>query len=482
MTHYPVVMWRPSEPVTAARFGRWRPVTSWPLPDQAINDDVIDLSWELVDGGSQRNFQNLAANPSFSRPDLALPLAVPTLFAPNTTIQFFPTYESISFAPPIAETDATKSRHLGGDAPGLPHREHVMRLLPNSGAPLGDTPADKAKAEVALKAMKRSLRGWLSFRNCMDDYVQWRPRRAHERFVVRVPSHSPKPQSLRPCATSVSTTRAHWLERSTRSYRKWGSMRTACPIRMLPSRSRRGGQARRDCYRWRLPERAANARRARARVVRSRHSHRGRCSPWLPVHQEPRGCRQRQRASPLYSRGRLHRLGLLDQDGLCARHRMDRLGQTRPSRTGHRTSFERGFVVAISTQLPRPRADASSRSLTCHCLTNHRRATAAGQVGDRLEASARARAVSGLDLSDLLEQGRELLDAANPAFGVAIDVLADPYLAEIVCHAERLARIEQGKPAGVGVCQDAGSRRRDATWNWPSPRRQTSSRCCVGAA
>ncbi len=47
-----------------------------------------------------------------------------------------------------------------------------MRLLPNSGAPLGDTPADKAKAEVALKAMKRSLRGWLSFRNRMDDYVR----------------------------------------------------------------------------------------------------------------------------------------------------------------------------------------------------------------------------------------------------------------------------------------------------------------------
>ena len=118
MTHYPVVMWRPSEPITAARFGRWRPVTSWPLPDQAINDDVIDLSWELVDGGSQRNFQNLAANPSFSRPDLALPLAVPTLFAPNTTIQFFPTYESISFAPPIAETDATRAGILAVTLPG----------------------------------------------------------------------------------------------------------------------------------------------------------------------------------------------------------------------------------------------------------------------------------------------------------------------------------------------------------------------------
>jgi len=37
--------------------------------------------------------------------------------------------------------------------------------------PLGDTPADKAKAEAALISMKRSLRSWLSFRNRMDDYV-----------------------------------------------------------------------------------------------------------------------------------------------------------------------------------------------------------------------------------------------------------------------------------------------------------------------
>jgi len=97
-THEPRVIWRPSEPDTASRFGRWRPVYSWPLPDQVVDDDVVDISWELVDGGSQRNFQNLPTNPGFSRPDIAIPLSVPTLFAPNTTIQFFPTYESIDFS------------------------------------------------------------------------------------------------------------------------------------------------------------------------------------------------------------------------------------------------------------------------------------------------------------------------------------------------------------------------------------------------
>ena len=97
MSHFPLVTWRPSAPDTATRFGQWRPVATWPLPDQVVDGDRIDLSWEFVSGGSQRNFQNEPWGPIFSRPDNLVPLPIPTLFAPNETIQMFLTYESISF-------------------------------------------------------------------------------------------------------------------------------------------------------------------------------------------------------------------------------------------------------------------------------------------------------------------------------------------------------------------------------------------------
>lgn len=98
MCFEPEALWMPSAPDTTPNFGRWRPVFSYPLPDQVVDTDIIDISWELVDTGSQRNFQNLPSPPSFSRPDLLIPLAVPTLFAPNTTIQFFPTFNDITFS------------------------------------------------------------------------------------------------------------------------------------------------------------------------------------------------------------------------------------------------------------------------------------------------------------------------------------------------------------------------------------------------
>lgn len=99
-THYPWVAWKPNAPATADNFGRWSPVSSWPLPTQQVATiDIIDLSYEVVDSGSQRNFQNEAAGPIFSRPDNLVPLPVPTLFAPNTTIQFYPTFERIFFDP-----------------------------------------------------------------------------------------------------------------------------------------------------------------------------------------------------------------------------------------------------------------------------------------------------------------------------------------------------------------------------------------------
>jgi len=105
-THYPLVIWRPSAPATATNLGQWSPVASWPLPTQqrGAQQDCIDLSYEVVDTGSQRNFQNLAVGPIFSRPDLLAPLPVPTLFAPNTTINFIPTYNRIFFGAPAVPT------------------------------------------------------------------------------------------------------------------------------------------------------------------------------------------------------------------------------------------------------------------------------------------------------------------------------------------------------------------------------------------
>lgn len=99
-THYPFAIWKPSAPANADNFGRWSPVASWPLPTQQVtNQDCIDLSYEVVDSGSQRNFQNEAVPPVFSRPDNLIPLPVPTLFAPNSVIQVFPTFERIFFDP-----------------------------------------------------------------------------------------------------------------------------------------------------------------------------------------------------------------------------------------------------------------------------------------------------------------------------------------------------------------------------------------------
>ena len=97
MTHYPVVLWKPTTPSDATQFGYWRPPFIFPVPAQEAGTDFINISWELVSGGSQRNFQNESAVPMFSQPNNMIPLPVPTMFDPNDTIQFFPTYESISF-------------------------------------------------------------------------------------------------------------------------------------------------------------------------------------------------------------------------------------------------------------------------------------------------------------------------------------------------------------------------------------------------
>jgi hypothetical protein len=97
MTHYPMVLWRPTAPANATNYERWRPVTTFPLPVQTDNTDIIDLQYELQDGGSQRNFQNAPRGPLFSRPDNIVPCAVPTLWSPNAAIAFYPTYNKITW-------------------------------------------------------------------------------------------------------------------------------------------------------------------------------------------------------------------------------------------------------------------------------------------------------------------------------------------------------------------------------------------------
>lgn len=98
MTHYPLVAWRPNAPSSATNFGRWRPVASWPLPTQELSSDFIDISFEIVDGGTQRNYQNSANGPGpLSRPDNIVPLPEWSVVSPNSVLQFFPTYEAINF-------------------------------------------------------------------------------------------------------------------------------------------------------------------------------------------------------------------------------------------------------------------------------------------------------------------------------------------------------------------------------------------------
>lgn len=96
-THWPVVMWRPNAPSTATNLGVWRPVYSWPLPDQVEDADLINLSWEIRDGGSQRLFQSESMPPMFSYPGALHPLPFPTVFAPNSSLVFTPIYENIAF-------------------------------------------------------------------------------------------------------------------------------------------------------------------------------------------------------------------------------------------------------------------------------------------------------------------------------------------------------------------------------------------------
>lgn len=97
-THFPIVMWRPTAPSNGTNFKRWSPVASSPLPAQEISNlDLLDISFEIQDSGTSRNFQNESLPPMFS--DHRHPTRLPevTLFEPNSTISFFPFYERVFF-------------------------------------------------------------------------------------------------------------------------------------------------------------------------------------------------------------------------------------------------------------------------------------------------------------------------------------------------------------------------------------------------
>lgn len=94
MTHYPMALWRPTAPDNATNFGRWRPVTSHPLPTMQVPGDIIDISYLLDDSGSQRYMQNELRGPVLSRPDNLVPCAIPTQWAPNAAIKFTPFYHA----------------------------------------------------------------------------------------------------------------------------------------------------------------------------------------------------------------------------------------------------------------------------------------------------------------------------------------------------------------------------------------------------
>jgi hypothetical protein len=107
MTHYPMVLWRPTAPAEATNLNRWRPVSSFPLPTQQLTTDIIDMGYELNDGGNLRQFQNEMRGPLFSRPDNIVPTPVPTLWSPNAAIQFVPQYLALTWNGAVPPTEGT---------------------------------------------------------------------------------------------------------------------------------------------------------------------------------------------------------------------------------------------------------------------------------------------------------------------------------------------------------------------------------------
>lgn len=107
MTHYPLAIWRPTAPNNATNLNRWRPVSTFPLPTQVVSTDIIDILYELQDGGSQRLAQNAPRGPLLSRPDNIVPCPIPTLWAANAAIVFQPTYLALTWNSQVPPTEGT---------------------------------------------------------------------------------------------------------------------------------------------------------------------------------------------------------------------------------------------------------------------------------------------------------------------------------------------------------------------------------------
>lgn len=117
-TGYPFAIWKPTAPTNADNLGRWSPVSTWPLPTQEFtNGDVIDISYDWNDGGSDRAFQTSSVPPVLSRPDVIHPLPQWMLWTPNSTIKITPTYERIVFR--TAPTNDTTEGQLFFVCPGF---------------------------------------------------------------------------------------------------------------------------------------------------------------------------------------------------------------------------------------------------------------------------------------------------------------------------------------------------------------------------
>lgn len=117
MTHFPLVVWKPTTPTNATNFGIWRTISSADLPTQQVTTDYIDISWQLIDTGPTRNLQNdVVPGGVLSNPRELKKLPTPTKFEPNTTITFTPTYENISFN---ASGTATTGGRLCVVLPGI---------------------------------------------------------------------------------------------------------------------------------------------------------------------------------------------------------------------------------------------------------------------------------------------------------------------------------------------------------------------------
>lgn len=96
MTSYPVFMWKAS---AGGTFGRWRPISHWPLPDQVVTGELVSISYQLMDAGPARNMQNAipVCAGLISTPGNHIPLPRPQVFEINSVISVVPTYQDIQW-------------------------------------------------------------------------------------------------------------------------------------------------------------------------------------------------------------------------------------------------------------------------------------------------------------------------------------------------------------------------------------------------